>query len=400
MKYISRNIESRLIRYVKSFSVVALTGPRQSGKSTTLKHLFSNYQYISLDDITVVNRIQDDLNLFMDTLPSKVIFDEIQYMPEIIRNIKVQIDRERQKKGSFILTGSSQFTLMKGLAETLAGRVGILNLLPFDILEFPPVETKSSLKDFSNRCLCSSYPEPTLMKRNFDIEGWFSSYISTYIEKDVKMLYDIGNLREFQRFIYLLSTRISGLLNLSEISKELGVSIKTINRWISILEAGFIIFLVQPYHRNLGKRISKHPKLYFWDCGFSAYMTNIRTMGQLLKSPFSSHLFENYCIQEIIKFFSHTQGKKSNIFFYRTNYGLEVDLIIEHDFYTVSIIEIKFTKTPNRGMVKNIELLKKSLKDIKVKNSYLICLIDKEEIISEDIIATNLSNLLQKWAKN
>jgi predicted AAA+ superfamily ATPase len=213
----------------------------------------------------------------------------------------------------------------------------------------------------------------------------------------VRMLYDIGSLREFQRFIQLLAARVSSLLNLSDLAKELGVSLKTLNRWLSILEAGFIVVLLAPYHKNLGKRIVKHPKLYFLDCGLASYLTGTRTKEQLLNSPFSAQLFENYCIQEISKYFSHTCKRKPNMFFFRANYGVELDLLIEHDFNTLTLIEFKFTKTPNKNMAKGILLLKKELKNVKIKDSFIVCLVDKEEVIAEGVKATNIFDLLRSY---
>ena len=391
--YITRNIEKTLKKQIKNFPALALTGPRQSGKSTTLKQIFPDYQYISFDDLSVINRANDDINLFMDTLSEKVIFDEIQYFPDITRYIKIKIDKNRNIKGRFILTGSSQFSMIKNLTETLAGRIGILNLFPFDLMEIKKAKDKAFLDYFFNNCLYTAFPEPAIKKDKSFINLWLSTYIKTYIEKDIRMIYDIGSLREFQLLIQLLATRIGQLLNINDISKELGISNKTIKRWMSILEASYLIYLLPPYHNNLGKRITKHPKIYFLDCGLAAYLVGIHTKNQLLKSPFTSQLFENFCIQEIIKYCMHTDLYENGFYFYRTNYGLEVDFIIEKSFNSIIPIEIKYSKTPKRIMIKNLQTFIEFSKDITINNPLLLCPVDEKIPLSKNIYAGNIFEL-------
>ena len=394
-KYVRRNIEKILKSQIRNFPSLALTGPRQSGKSTTLKKLFPDFQYISFDDISVINRANDDIGLFMDTLNEKVIFDEIQYFPEITRYLKIKIDQDRNFKGRYILTGSSQFSLIKNLTETLAGRIGILNLLPFDLMEIKNTGGKSFLNFFINQCLHSAFPEPALKANSSFSNLWIPAYINTYIEKDIRMIYDIGNIRDFQALIRLLAARTSQLLNINDLSKETGISNKTLKRWVSILEASFLIYLLPPYHSNFGKRITKHPKIYFRDCGLASFLVGLRTKEQLLNSPFTPQLFENFCVQEILKYYSHIGPSIPGVFFYRTNYGLEIDLIIEKKYASITPVEIKYTKTPKMKMADNLETLIKSAKGIEITKPMLLCAVDKSEFITRNIKAGNLFELFE-----
>lgn len=388
--YIHRRLETMLRRALRYFPAVAVTGPRQSGKSTMLKTILKDYRYLSFDDLSVMNRAASDPNLFLETAGDRVIFDEIQYFPEITRGIKTLIDQKPKRKGCYVLTGSTQFPVIKNLSETLAGRVAILNLMPFDSLEYS--KGTSPVDAFSRRCLFTSFPDPLLRATAAQRDLWATSYLKTYIEKDIRMVHDIGSLRDFQRFIQLLAARVSNLLNLSDFAKELGVTVKTLGRWLSILEASFMVTLLPPYHTNLGKRIHKHPKLYFTDCGLAAFLIGIRTREQLLASPFAGPLFENYCVQEIIKCLAHSQISQPRLFFYRTNYGLEVDLLIELQLGKVIPVEIKFTSTPKASMVKNLELFIHAAKPLTIRHPSLICNIRHPEPLTRNIIATPLGS--------
>ncbi len=296
-RYITRQIEPRIKKYASQFPAVLLTGPRQSGKSTTLKKIFGRtHKIISFDDPLLRERSLTDPHLFLENLPDRVVFDEIQYAPQILSYLKINIDRRRQERGIYILTGSQQFSLMKGLTETLAGRVGVLTLLPFNYQEIQTVQRKSEPL-FINACLRGSFPE-IVAHPKIDASAWYSSYLTTYLERDIRSIYNIGSLREFQRFMQLLASRCSQILNLSNLANDLGVAVNTVKNWISVLEASQIIYLLSPYYQNMGKRISRNPKVYFLDCGLVCYLTGIATKGHLLNGPMAGALFENYCIRK------------------------------------------------------------------------------------------------------
>lgn len=343
--YIHRSLEQQLIDYLEIFPVVGITGPRQSGKSTMLKTILPDFEYVSFDNVPTRQYYYSDPKGFLNQYSDKVIFDEVQKVPEIFENIKIMVDNERNKYGRYILTGSSQFTLVGKINESLAGRIGLLSLLPFDYQELPNQHKENSIWQ-------GSYPE--LVTRNYKgFEAWFASYITTYIEKDVRDILNIGDLRDFQRLIELLAANCSQTLNFSEYSNNIGVSVPTIKRWISVLEASYIIFLLPPYYNNFGKRIIKSPKLYFIDTGLISAITGISTSKQFEKGPMSGALFENFIVTSLYKHKMHNSAKYS-LYYLRTSHGDEIDIIVDHKSY-LDVIEIKSSATANQKFVKNLD---------------------------------------------
>jgi predicted AAA+ superfamily ATPase len=246
--YIRRQLEEILNRYLALFPAVAITGPRQSGKSTMLKEcLKDKYKYVTFDRIQNIEDFTSDPQSFIEKYNDKVIFDEVQRVPQLFNYIKLMIDEDRENYGKFILTGSSQFPMVKGITETLAGRVGNISLLPFQYSEIPDEEKAGQI-------LYGSYPEIVVRKYSGAFE-WYESYIQNYIERDVRNLGNIGNLRDFKKFINLLASKTSQEFNASIYAGDIGVNYKTIQSWLSILEASYIVFTLEPYFHNLGKRI-------------------------------------------------------------------------------------------------------------------------------------------------
>ena len=299
------------------------------------------------------SQAETDPELLLD-LPSGIpglILDEIQYAPELFSRIKMRIDAARSKKGYWILTGSQQFQMMKGLSETLAGRIGLVELPTLCVREaFGDTATSKAL--FSAACLRGLYPELVAdAQRNSG--NWYAAYLQTYLERDIRTLYDIGNLREFERFLQLLAARCAQQLHLSHLASDVGVAVNTIRRWVSILEACGIIFLLQPWHANLGKRVVKTPKVYFMDCGLVCYLVRLRDAQHLLHGPMAGALFENLCIQEAVKRFLNL-GERPRIYYYRDKDGLEVDLLVEETLGDVRPFELKLTQTPNQGHAESL----------------------------------------------
>ena len=357
--YIHRSIEPVLQKMAGQFAVIALTGPRQAGKSTLLQETFSKYAYLTLDDPILAQQALNDPELLLNTAGQRVVIDEIQYAPSLLRYIKMRVDRNRVTPGQYILTGSQQFSLMKGLGETLAGRIGLLELLPFgwdEIMRCPGKERMAmEPRDaFVDASLHGSFPELVLNAQH-DSSKWYASYVRTYLERDIRSIYDIGNLREFDRFLQLLAARCSQILNLSTLATETGVAVNTIKRWISILEACRIIYLLQPYYNNLGKRIIKSPKVYFLDCGLVCYLTGLRDEAHLLQGPMAGALFENYCIQETVKAATARGEEIPRLYYLRTKTGLEIDLLIENPGSLLRPYEFKLTATPRVEMAHTIE---------------------------------------------
>jgi len=346
MKYINRIIEKVILEYLENFSVVALTGPRQSGKSTTLQNLLKeNYKYITFDDFRNVDLFKSDPVRFFDNNKENIIFDEAQKVPEIFDQIKIEVDNDRNKKGKYILTGSGNFLMMKNITETLAGRIGLLTLLPFQFNEMPDNKRYRSI-------YFGSYPEQVMADyKNWG--NWYSSYIDTYLTKDLRNFSNIGDMHDFTRFIRLLAARTSQILNLSEISRAIGLSLKTVKKWVSILEASYIIFLLEPYYNNYGKRIIKSPKLYFYDTGIVSYFCGISSEELFENGPLAGAIFENYVISEIVKN-EHNTKTGQRFYYYRTSNGEEIDMLIEING-RISLLEIKNTKTFRTQMIKSLD---------------------------------------------
>lgn len=339
--YLPRLLEKQLDEWLKLFPVVAITGPRQSGKSTLLKEKLSSYRYVTFDDIQTRNYFANDPSGFMSQYSNQVIFDEAQKAPAIFDAIKLTVDNDRDNYGKFILTGSSQFSFFHNITESLAGRIGLLTLLPFQFNEIPPALRQSAK-------LNGSYPE--LIKRNYlGRDAWYDAYLNTYLNRDVRDLIKIGDLSNFQRFISLLAANTSQLFNQSHYANDIGVTVQTINRWVSVLEASYIIFRLQPYYQNHGKRLIKRPKIYFYDTGLVSFLTGIETEEQIEKGVMAGPLFENYIIAEIKKA-TINHREKNKLYFLRTNHGKEIDLIIDHKT-SRDLIEIKHTATFSPRMI-------------------------------------------------
>lgn len=343
MVYLHRILEQSLARYIQAFPVVGITGPRQSGKSTLLKHaLINHYQYVSFDDDEKIHEFEDDPKRFMRNHSNEVIFDEVQKVPKLFNAIKLAVDNDRDKMGKFILTGSSQFSMLSKITESLAGRIGLLNLLPFQFNEIPDDLREQSIYK-------GAYPE--IIKRNYiNSNIWYSAYITTYLEKDVRQISQVGNIRDFSRFIRLLAANAAQILNMSRFATDIGVAVSTIKNWISVLEASYIIFLLPPFYENYGKRIVKSQKLYFYDTGLVAHLTGITNKKLFENSPATGALFENYIISEIKKNIFH-HDIQAQMYYLRTSNGVEVDLIIDHLTHK-EFVEIKHNESFKPLMLK------------------------------------------------
>lgn len=346
MTYLHRKLEVPLKEVLKQFPVVLITGPRQAGKSTLLQHCLQGYNYITLDDLLIRNLAQSDPALFLQTYETPLIIDEIQYAPELLSYIKIKIDANRRSLGQYVLTGSQVFPLMKGASESLAGRVAILQLYPLSWEEIPlgyPIHER----DLVQSMLKGFYPE-FQVEQQLQPKYWHSAYLSTYLERDLRAMRNIQDLGVFQRYLVLLASRAGQLFNLHEIGKECGITQTTAKDWLMLLQATSIIYLLEPYSRNIKKRIIKSPKLLFVDTGLLCYLLRIESVEQLIHSPFRGHLFENMVIMEKIKQFAG-RGERAPCYFYRTAKGLEIDLLIDEG-NAFEAFEIKFSSSPQIEM--------------------------------------------------
>lgn len=343
MPYYPRALAPHLRAYLQAFPVVAITGPRQAGKSTLLmQELGNTYTYVTFDDQEIIHEFYDDPKRFMNRYNHRVIFDEVQKVPEIFDAIKLIVDKNRSEYGQFILTGSSQFTMLKSITESLAGRIGLLTLLPLQCFEIPTeLRLQSQYK--------GGYPE--LITRNFQYaDDWYKAYLTTYLERDVRQLLNIGDMNAFHQLLKLLASQVSQPLQISNLATNIGVSVMTIKRWISVLEASYIIFLLPPFYNNYGKRLIKRSKVYFYDPGLVAYLTRITTEDLFENGPLTGELFENYIVSEVKKKICHS-NVHADLYYLKTEHGVEVDLIVDYTTHK-QFVEIKHSSTFKPDMVK------------------------------------------------
>lgn len=384
IRYIKRAIETVLKQAVREFPAVVLTGPRQSGKTTVLKHLFGDrYRYISLEPPDVRAAATADPRGFLSLYPPPVIFDEIQYVPELLPYIKESIDEQRSKYGRYLLTGSQNLQLTEHITESLAGRTAMLRLLPLsnreimDAGELPlPWEKRNksysglrlSYSDLWRSFLRGGYPE-LIADRDKSSSLWYMSYIQTYLERDVRSIRQVGDLISFQNFIRTLASRAGQLLNISEISRDLGVAVNTAKSWLSVLEASYQIIILRPYFSNIGKRMVKTPKIYFSDIGTLCYLTGIKDPDHAAGGPMAGYIFENAVLLEILKTITH-RGLDPQLYFWRTSYGAEVDLLIDTGKQIIPI-EVKLSATPRPAMSATIKIFQQAV-GTKVSQGYVI----------------------------
>jgi predicted AAA+ superfamily ATPase len=338
--WIERSYTSKIEEAVKSRSVVLLTGVRQSGKSSLLQKLFPEADYVTLDRIVFAEEAEENPTAFLNRFKKQVIIDEIQYAPSLFRELKIKIDEDRSVRGKWILTGSQQFSLMRHISESLAGRVRILNLGTLSALELSKTTLLKNKRDLLWK---GGFPE--IWAENFNANDFFDDYIQTYLERDLKQILNVTNLRDFRRFLTLLALRVGQLMNYSELSKEVGVAVNTIKAWVNALETSGIIILLPPYYKNLGKRIIKAPKLYFCDNGLVAALLNIDSLKALDNSLHLGNIWENFVMSEYLKE-GFVAGK--NIFYFRDKNGVEIDFIIEKGG-EIFLVEAKHSERPNPG---------------------------------------------------
>ena len=352
MMYKPRAIEQDIQDALRTFPAVLITGSRQAGKTTLLRHLLPDYEYVSFDTYSDLEGVKEDLPLFLSQHPPPVIFDEIQYAPEILRLIKGKIDDRRHHYGQFALTGSQVFPLMKGVSESLAGRIAIFTLYPFSWME---LGIRPDVRETLEGMVRGFYPE-FIATSEISPFRWFDSFLMTYIERDVRNIRANINISLFQRFLRLLAARAGQLLNLSDLAKELGISQPTANDWLEILEATYVIHLLRPYHNNVSKRYVKSPKIYFVDTGLLCFLLGLHSADELARSPFLGHVFENMVILETLKRLSFS-SRRYNLYFYRTLKGVEVDLLVESGG-EIDAYEIKWSQSPDKSMISSLQTLK------------------------------------------
>jgi len=348
---INRNLSESLLEMSKKYPVVSLTGPRQSGKTTLLKHIFPEKEYVSLEDPDIRLFAQKDPKGFLSNYEKGAILDEIQRVPELFSYIQTIVDKQNVM-GMFILSGSQNFLLSEYITQTLAGRIAVLKLLPLSYNELKNHQVvSSSIEEYLFK---GAYP--AIYDREINPIQFYSNYLQTYVERDVRQLKNISDLSLFVKFLKLCAGRIGQLLNMSSLANDCGISVNTVKSWISILEASYILFLQHPYHKNFNKRLVKMPKLYFYDTGLASSILGIENTKQLSSHYLIGGLFENYIISELIKN-RFNKGLNSNTYFWRDSKGHEVDCVLEYGDKIIPI-EIKSGKTISLEYFKNLKYWK------------------------------------------
>ena len=345
---IKREIFESIRGLINKYPVLAITGPRQSGKTTLLQKLIPDYQYINLENPDMRDFAASDPNSFLAKYRHQVIFDEVQNVPELFSYIQTIAD-ESNLMGQFILSGSQNFHLMHSITQSLAGRVAIFRLLPFDHQELAASDILNA--DYLHNIVHGYYP--AIYSRNITPRIFYSNYIQTYIQRDVSSLIAIKDLKLFQKFLSLCATRAGQLLNMNSLANECGISQPTAKSWLSALENSYIVFTLSPFHDNFSKRIIKTPKLYFYDSGLLCHLLGFTNPDQILTHHFKGSLFENAMIAEYVKRMNH-KNHLQNIWFWRDAAGHEIDLIVQEGL-KLNLIEIKATQTIQTDLFKGLE---------------------------------------------
>lgn len=348
MKYLHRELEKQVARAARHFPAVVLTGPRRAGKTMLLRRLFPRASYFLLEDPDVVARLRADPQGFLDEVKTPVILDEVQQVPEVFSFVRSRIDQNPRLAGQWLLTGSQEAPLMRGVTESMAGRAAVLQLLPLSTRETPRVTL-----------LRGGYPEA--VARPGGARLWFSSYLQTYLERDVRAVTAVRDLATFRRFLALVASRHGQVLNRTDLAAPLGVSVPTITQWLGVLETTAQVLIVPPFFENLGKRLIKSPKLYLLDSGLACHLLGVDTQAELAKSPFYGALFEGFVASEMVKAQANA-GRRRELYYFRDEQGLEVDFVMPGRGGSASLVECTAAHTVTPSMAGPMQRLAEALR--------------------------------------
>lgn len=348
MRHVPRALEREILRALRAFPAVVLTGPRRAGKTWLLRHLLPRATYVLLEDPDVVARVRSDPQGFLDDLEPPVVLDEAQNVPELFAYVRTRIDHRPRRTGQWVLTGSQESPLMCGITESLAGRAATVQLLPLSSIETSRVSI-----------LRGGYPE--VVARPSAASLWFRSYIQTYLERDVRAVTAVRDLATFRRFLALVASRHGQVLNKTDLAAPLGVTVPTVTQWLGVLETTAQILLVPPFYENLGKRLIKSPKLYVADSGLACHLLGIDTAAELARSPFRGAIFEGFVAGEIAKQQANA-GRRRELYYFRDQQGLEVDFVVPAPGGRLALVECKAGRTVTPAMAAPLRRLAEAMR--------------------------------------
>lgn len=362
MNYIYRTITPHILDTHKYYPVVTITGPRQSGKSTLCRHLFPDYEYVNLERIATRSLAATDPESFLERLGDKVIIDEVQRVPELLSEIQVRVDDDRSRR--YILTGSSNFSLLSNVTQSLAGRTSLFTLLPFSIPELP-----ANIRGEKIEKLIWQGFYPGVISEGIPPEIFYENYYNAYVERDLRDLLKVSNILKFDMFVRMLALRVGSEFNASALSREVGVSAVTISEWLSLLVTSYIVFELPPYFSNPNKSLTKSKKIYFYDTGLLCHLLGINESASLVTNPLFGAIFENLTVAAFMKKITN-EGKTPKLYFYRENRGLEVDIVRPGSDGCLELYEIKSAKSLRSDYSANMKALSASL-DMPTKNAVI-----------------------------
>lgn len=361
---VNRTLASRLTELLTKFPIVSLTGPRQSGKTTLLRQLLPDYRYVSLENPDELDFALSDPRRFLDTYSGQVIFDEVQRAPKLFNYLQQRVDESRQM-GQYVLSGSQNFLLMKGITQSLAGRVAIFRLFPFSFGELQAVNLLATTPE---RAMFTGF-YPPIFDRGLYPSDFYANYFETYVQRDVRELQAVQNLTLFRTFVRLAAGRVGQPMNYQKLASDAGISSTTARDWLSILETSHLVFMLPPYYKNFSKRLVKSPKLYFYDVGLACYLLGIKQEEELITHHFRGNLFENMLVAELIKQ-GYNRNDLSELYFWQESNGHEIDILLEKSSGEILIGEIKSAGTINASFFDNLAWFQQQT-DVSVSEAYL-----------------------------